>query len=75
MIKVIRYKLKPKTAFHPRLELRSTGFAPEGQWCGQFFKPGVYCGLSSIRQMPTVKEAVEHYLSELKRCNHEVYSQ
>ena len=63
-----------KQAFHPRLTLESTGFCPSGHWCGIMFGPGISVGLKTIHECPNVKDAVEHYLSELKRCRHEICS-
>jgi hypothetical protein len=60
-----------KPAFHPLLTLESTGYCPSGQWCGVMFQPGTSVGLKTIHENPTVKESVEFYLSELKRCHHE----
>jgi hypothetical protein len=60
--------------FHPRLMLKSTGYCPAGHWCGVMFQPGTDVGLKTIHECPTVKEAVEYYLSELKRCRHEPIS-
>jgi hypothetical protein len=68
---VLRYKYKPKFAFKPTLRLESTGFSPAGQWCGQMFKPGIFVGLKTIHECPTVTQAVEHYMHELKRCGHQ----
>ena len=59
-----------KQAFHPRLTLESTGFCPAGHWCGTMFHPKAHVGLKTIREAPTVKDAVEFYLSELNRCDH-----
>jgi hypothetical protein len=67
---VLRYAKKPQYAFHPRLTLQSTGFCPDGQWCGEMFKPGITIGLDTIHEFPTIEKAVAHYFSELKRCGH-----
>jgi hypothetical protein len=62
---------KRNKPFRPHLHLSSTGFCPAGHWCGQFFRPEVLCGLDmTIINTPDVKDALAHYLSELKRCGH-----
>lgn len=64
-------KWKNKPVFHPLIRLESTGYCRAGQWMGQMFEPGCFVGLSTIRETPNVREAVAHYLSELKRCRHQ----
>jgi hypothetical protein len=55
--------------FHPQLRIESTGYAPMGQWTATFFRPNVSCGLEAVSQM-SASQAIQYYLSELKRTGH-----
>lgn len=59
-----------KAPFRPCLRLNSTGYCPAGQLVGVMFHPNAQCGLETIYTYPNVKDALAHYFSELKRCNH-----
>ena len=66
---MVRYKNSGKyQPFHPKLILRDTGYA-RGHWQEMHFREGLFRGSGTIRER-NVTQAVEHYLSELKRMGY-----